>query len=54
MAELWTLYGLPFVIIVGQSLALLVAVLIFVAYLIYADRKIWAAVQLRKLLDHTQ
>lgn len=34
--------------IVMQSLALLVAVLIIVAYLVYADRKIWAAVQMRR------
>ena len=34
--------------IVLQSVALLVAVLLVVAYLIYADRKIWAAVQLRR------
>jgi NADH-quinone oxidoreductase subunit H len=34
--------------IVLQSLALLVAVLIIVAYLVYADRKIWAAVQMRR------
>jgi NADH-quinone oxidoreductase subunit H len=35
-------------IIVGQSLALLVALLIFIAYILLADRKIWAAVQLRR------
>ncbi len=34
--------------IVLQSVALLVAVLLVVAYLLYADRKIWAAVQLRR------
>ncbi len=34
--------------IVLQSLALLVSVLIIVAYLVYADRKIWAAVQMRR------
>jgi len=34
--------------IVLQSLAMLVAVLIIVAYLVYADRKIWAAVQMRR------
>ena len=34
--------------IVLQSLALLIAVLIIVAYLVYADRKIWAAVQTRR------
>jgi NADH-quinone oxidoreductase subunit H len=31
-----------------QSVVLLVALLIFVAYILYADRKIWAAVQLRR------
>jgi NADH-quinone oxidoreductase subunit H len=35
-------------IIIAKSLVLMVALLIFVAYVIYADRKIWAAVQLRK------
>src|ERR671937_303489 len=35
-------------IVVGKSLLLLVALLIFVAYILYADRKIWAAVQLRR------
>ena len=35
-------------IITAQSLALLVVLLVFVAYLIYADRKIWAAVQMRR------
>src|SRR5919112_1267626 len=35
-------------IMVGQSLLLLVALLIFIAYALYADRKIWAAVQLRR------
>lgn len=35
-------------IIALQSVALLTALLIVVSYLIYADRKIWAAVQLRR------
>ncbi|MEP9378026.1 NADH-quinone oxidoreductase subunit NuoH [Aquabacter sp. CN5-332] len=35
-------------IIAGQSLALLVALLIFIAYILLADRKIWAAVQMRR------
>ena len=35
-------------IILGQSLALLVALLIFIAFILLADRKIWAAVQLRR------
>ena len=41
-------YLLPGAIIVGQSLLLMVTLLIFVAYVLYADRKIWAAVQLRR------
>jgi NADH-quinone oxidoreductase subunit H len=35
-------------LILGKSVLLLVALLIIVAYIIYADRKIWAAVQLRR------
>src|ERR1700742_3213546 len=31
-----------------KSLALLVILLVFIAYILYADRKIWAAVQLRR------
>jgi len=41
-------YVVPGAIIVGQSLLLLVTLLIFVAYVLYADRKIWAAVQMRR------
>ena len=48
MAELWLNYGLPFALIVAQSLALLVTLLIIVAFLLYADRKVWAAVQMRR------
>ncbi len=35
-------------IILGQSLALLVALLIVIAFILLADRKIWAAVQMRR------
>ena len=35
-------------IILGKSLLLIAALLIYVAYILYADRKIWAAVQLRR------
>src|SRR3954462_8833455 len=35
-------------IIAGKSVLMLVALLIFIAYALYADRKIWAAVQLRR------
>ena len=45
---IWTDYGWPLTIIVGQSLALILALLISLAFLMLADRKIWAAVQLRR------
>jgi NADH-quinone oxidoreductase subunit H len=48
MAELWASYGLPVALIVAQSLAILVTLLIIVAFLLYADRKVWAAVQMRR------
>jgi NADH-quinone oxidoreductase subunit H len=48
MAEFWSDYGLPFALIVAQSVALLVILLVGVAFLLYADRKVWAAVQLRR------
>ncbi len=48
MVEFWTSYGLPLALIVAQSLALLVTLLIIVAFLLYADRKVWAAVQMRR------
>src|ERR1700681_2531337 len=48
MAEFWSSYGLPLALIVAQSVALLVTLLIVVAFLLYADRKVWAAVQLRR------
>lgn len=48
MVEFWQNYGLPFALIVAQSVALLVTLLIIVAFLLYADRKVWAAVQMRR------
>ncbi len=39
---------LSLLIMVGKSVLLLVALLIFIAYALYADRKVWAAVQLRR------
>jgi NADH-quinone oxidoreductase subunit H len=41
-------YVWPVVIILAESVLLLVLLLVGVAYIIYADRKIWAAVQLRR------
>jgi NADH-quinone oxidoreductase subunit H len=48
MAEFWSSYLLPLLIIVGQSVLLLVALLLVTAYVLLADRKIWAAVQIRR------
>ncbi|HVL74309.1 MAG TPA: NADH-quinone oxidoreductase subunit NuoH [Beijerinckiaceae bacterium] len=39
---------LTVLLIVAQSLVLIVALLVYIAYALYADRKIWAAVQLRR------
>ncbi|MET3660715.1 NADH-quinone oxidoreductase subunit NuoH [Aquamicrobium ahrensii] len=44
----FSFYILPALIIIAKSLAVLVILLIFVAYILYADRKIWAAVQMRR------
>src|SRR5215207_6131565 len=44
----WTGFLWPLIIIVAQSLLLLVALLIAIAYILLADRKIWAAVQIRR------
>lgn len=48
MADIWTHYGFPLAIMLAQSVGLLVSLLLIIAYLLYADRKIWAAVQLRR------
>ncbi|HLH11292.1 MAG TPA: NADH-quinone oxidoreductase subunit NuoH [Methylovirgula sp.] len=39
---------LPLLVTLLKSVVLLVALLIYIAYILYADRKIWAAVQLRR------
>lgn len=44
----WSKFGFPAALILGQSVLTLVALLLIVAYLLLADRKIWAAVQLRR------
>ena len=41
-------YLVPGLIMLAESVLLIVALLIFVAYILYADRKIWAAVQMRR------
>jgi len=48
MLEFFYDYVWPVLIVLAQSVLLLVILLIAVAYIIYADRKIWAAVQIRR------
>src|SRR6187402_3479012 len=48
MAEFFSGYVWPVLVIVAQSVLLLVVLLVAIAYVLYADRKIWAAVQLRR------
>jgi NADH-quinone oxidoreductase subunit H len=48
MAELWANYIWPLIVMVAQSLLLLVVLLVAIAYVLLADRKIWAAVQMRR------
>src|SRR5216684_3357551 len=48
VAEFWTSYLWPLIVIVAQSLLLLILLLISIAYVLLADRKIWAAVQMRR------
>jgi NADH-quinone oxidoreductase subunit H len=48
MGEFWSGYLWPLIVMVAESLLLLVALLLITAYVLYADRKIWAAVQIRR------
>lgn len=48
MDSFFSNYGWPAIVMIGQSLLLLVCLLVFIAYILLADRKIWAAVQLRR------
>src|ERR1700704_1547524 len=48
MPEFWTSYLWPLIVMVAQSLLLLVILLVAIAYLLLGDRKIWAAVMIRR------
>jgi len=48
MTELWTDYIWPLIIMVAESVLLRLLLLFITAYVLYADRKIWAAVQIRR------
>src|SRR3954467_998922 len=47
-SSFWTGFLWPLIVMVAQSLLLLVLLLIAIAYFLLADRKIWAAVQIRR------
>src|SRR6266436_788729 len=47
-SSVWTGFLWPLIVMVAQSLLLLVLLLIAIAYILLADRKIWAAVQIRR------
>src|SRR5215468_10499196 len=46
--EIWQAYLWPLLVMVFQSVVLLVVLLIIIAFLLLMDRKVWAAVQLRR------
>lgn len=48
MAEFFATNLWPLLVVIGQSVLLLVILLIAIAYILLADRKIWAAVQIRR------
>ncbi|HEU0145518.1 MAG TPA: NADH-quinone oxidoreductase subunit NuoH [Bradyrhizobium sp.] len=47
-SSFWTGFLWPLIIMLAESVLLLVVLLIAVAYILLADRKIWAAVQIRR------
>jgi NADH-quinone oxidoreductase subunit H len=48
MASFWTGYALPTVVTIGEVLAIVIPLLLAIAYLTYAERKVLAFSQLRK------
>src|SRR5579875_3880149 len=46
--DVFSTYIWPLIITIAESLLLLVVLLVVIAYVLYADRKIWAAVQIRR------
>ncbi|MGY4488459.1 hypothetical protein ACVWWR_007650 [Bradyrhizobium sp. LM3.2] len=43
----WTGFLWPLIIMIAESVLVLVVLLVAIAYILLADRKIWAAVQIR-------
>ncbi|SFI74810.1 NADH-quinone oxidoreductase subunit NuoH [Albimonas pacifica] len=50
-AGFWTSYALPGLIILLQCLVVTVCLLVSLAFLLWMDRKVWGAVQLRKSIN---
>ncbi len=48
MADFWSGYAVPTLIYTGWTLLIIIVLLLFVAYLTYAERKVMAAVQIRR------
>src|SRR3981081_574506 len=48
MVEVFNDYIWPLIVMVAESVLLLVTLLVITAFVLYADRKIWAAVQIRR------
>jgi NADH-quinone oxidoreductase subunit H len=48
MESILAIYVVPALIILLKSVVLLIVLLVFIAFMLYADRKVWAAVQLRR------
>jgi len=48
MGGFFSTYVLPVIVMAAWSVLLLVILLVFVAFILYGDRKIWAAVQMRR------
>src|ERR1700758_53342 len=48
MVDFFWSYVWPLVVIAAESVLLLVVLLVVIAYVLYADRKIWAAVMIRR------
>jgi len=46
--EIWQAYLWPLLVMAFQSVVLLVALLVIIAFLLLMDRKVWAAVQMRR------
>src|SRR5512141_66912 len=47
-SSFWTGFLWPLIVMIAQSVAMLVILLVSIAYVLLADRKIWAAVQIRR------